>query len=161
MMKLVMALALGTVAATGSAAAQDDVAPHRGGGMGMMRADTNGDGVVTRAECTTQVDARFERMDANGDGRLDPDEMPRFGMRRGGRGTAPGGDMPPPAGTTPPPPPPAGPMTRDQFRAMSMARFDRFDINRDGKLDASEMPRFGGRGGPGGQPGPQPTPPAN
>lgn len=62
---------------------------------GHMRADANGDGVVTRAEFLAQAGARFDRMDANHDGKLTPDEMPRFGRRRGSAN-----------GDTPPPPPP-------------------------------------------------------
>lgn len=67
--------------------------PPRAGGA-MMRADTNGDGVVSRAEFLAQAGERFDRMDANHDGKLAPDEMPRFGRPRAGNGQ------------TPPPPPP-------------------------------------------------------
>lgn len=49
----------------------------RGGGMHMMRADTNGDGVVTRAEFAAASAARFARMDRNGDGKLDMADRPQ------------------------------------------------------------------------------------
>lgn len=68
--------------------AQDGPRPPRGGSM-MMRADAAGDGVVTRAEALTQAGERFDRMDANRDGKLTADElatMPRLGR---------GSDMPP------------------------------------------------------------------
>jgi hypothetical protein len=36
--------------------------------------DTNGDGYLDKAEITAALTARFNRMDANGDGVLSPDE---------------------------------------------------------------------------------------
>jgi hypothetical protein len=56
------------------------------GGMA-MRADTNGDGVVTRAEVVAEAGARFDRADANRDGKLDREEV--VNMRRGGGGPPP------------------------------------------------------------------------
>ena len=95
-MKIALAcFALATFA--GPALAQDAPPPGpRGGGM-MMRADTNGDGVVTRDEALAQAGQRFDRMDSNHDGRLTGDEMEQVGRRMGAMR---GGDMPPP----PPPP---------------------------------------------------------
>ncbi|WP_375380782.1 hypothetical protein [uncultured Sphingomonas sp.] len=123
-----------------------------GGGAGMMRmADANGDGIVTRAEYTAAVDARFDRMDRNHDGVLSPDEMPARGEWRGGRGGQGGADAPPPpppnalspqaTGTPPAPAYTAGrpPETRDQYRAAAMRRFDRMDTNHDGRIDQAEM----------------------
>lgn len=86
-------LALTLVALAGAACAQET--PPPGPPRGMMRADANGDGVVTKAEFTADNDARFARMDANHDGKLDASEMPQ---RR------PRGPRPPEG---PPPPPPA------------------------------------------------------
>ena len=102
--------------------------PGRGGGMAMLRmADANGDGVVTRDEYLAAVDARFARMDRNGDGVLDESERP---ARRG----------PPPGADGAPPSPGAGAkITREQFRAQNLRRFDRLDTNRDGKIDQAEM----------------------
>lgn len=50
---------------------------HRGGRHGDMtkRLDTNGDGVVTRAEAEAAATARFDKLDANHDGRIDQSEM--------------------------------------------------------------------------------------
>ena len=76
-------------------------------GNPMMRADANGDGVVTREEYLAQAGQRFDRMDLNHDGKIDQSEMQQIGQRMRGRGMrGMGGDMPPPpppAGTTPPP----------------------------------------------------------
>lgn len=55
------------------------------GGRGFLRADTDEDGQVSRAEIMASAEARFDRADANGDGYLTKDEMPRRG-ERGGKG---------------------------------------------------------------------------
>lgn len=62
---------------------------------GGMKADANGDGVITRAEFDAQSAARFAAMDANKDGKIEQSEMPKPRRMRG---------------TTPPPSPdaPAG-----------------------------------------------------
>ncbi|MDB5695176.1 MAG: hypothetical protein JWN21_719 [Sphingomonas bacterium] len=52
----------------------------RGGGM-MMRADSNGDGVITRDEHLAQATERFDRMDADRDGKLTGQEMAQVGRR--------------------------------------------------------------------------------
>lgn len=62
----------------------------------MMRADTNGDGVVTRAEVLAQAGARFDKLDANHDGKLDQSELSAMGGRRGD--ARPDGATPPPPG---------------------------------------------------------------
>ncbi|MEO6041136.1 MAG: EF-hand domain-containing protein [Croceibacterium sp.] len=61
-----------------------------GGGRGAM-ADTNRDGTVTRDEFAAAMLQRFDRIDANHDGKISPDERrgPMGGMP--GRGPAPGG----------------------------------------------------------------------
>jgi len=53
-------------------------APAERGGRapsGLMRYDTNKDGVVDRAEWKAGQEARFKRLDTNGDGKLTPDEL--------------------------------------------------------------------------------------
>ncbi len=139
--------------------------PAMGGGM--MRADANHDGVVTRAEMIAEADARFTAMDTNKDGKLTADERDaaREAMRaqwRGGEGQAPragggmrggngggGGD---------------GVTTREESLQRAGNRFDRLDTNHDGKLDAAEMaagrPMRGPRGG-GDMPPPPPPASAN
>ena len=52
------------------------------GGQMMRRADADSDGRVTKAEVEAGVRARFQRMDANGDGLVSPEERPQ---RPGGR----------------------------------------------------------------------------
>lgn len=42
---------------------------------GLMRYDTNKDGVVDRAEWKAAQEARFKRLDTNGDGKLTQDEL--------------------------------------------------------------------------------------
>ena len=39
-----------------------------------MRADSNGDGVISRAELTKSLEARFTKMDVNGDGQLSKED---------------------------------------------------------------------------------------
>ena len=87
-----VALTAALIAATGVAVAQDTGALPR---PPMMRADLNGDGVITRQEMMDEAGRRFDRMDINHDGRLDTTEMGALRRFRGeGR---PGGDTPPPA----------------------------------------------------------------
>jgi hypothetical protein len=59
------------------------------GGGGLMQADADGDGLVTRAEVETQVRDRFARLDVDRDGQVTRDEMRvgfagRDGEDRGG-----------------------------------------------------------------------------
>jgi Ca2+-binding EF-hand superfamily protein len=46
------------------------------------RIDTNGDGVISRAEFRTVQAARWTQIDRNGDGYLGEDDFPRFAVRR-------------------------------------------------------------------------------
>ena len=48
-----------------------------------VKADANGDGVITRAEFDAQSAARFAAMDANKDGKIEKSEMPQPRRRRG------------------------------------------------------------------------------
>ena len=92
-------VALAALAVAPAFAQDAPPAPPRGEGM-MMRADTDGDGVITRAEALAQAGQRFDRMDLNHDGRLTRDELQQIGQRmRGMRG----GDMPPPPADAPTP----------------------------------------------------------
>lgn len=90
-----LAAALTTAAGIAVAQGTPPAPPPKGGmrGGAMMRADANGDGVITRQEVIDQATKRFDRMDLNHDGKLDAGEMQRIGSRRGMRGN---GDMPPP-----------------------------------------------------------------
>ncbi len=91
---------MGEAAATAPA---DGAAPPPAGAGGrgermFARLDTNGDGVIDRAEFRAQAAQRFDRMDTNKDGKIDAAERQaaRDAMEqmRGRRGN--GGDMTPP-----------------------------------------------------------------
>lgn len=49
--------------------------PHDGGPMGKFNADTDGDGMLSRAEFQAMQDKRFDEMDTNHDGKISKDEM--------------------------------------------------------------------------------------
>lgn len=51
--------------------------PMQGGKGHGMRADANGDGVITRAEFDAEGAARFAAMDKNKDGKIEKAELPR------------------------------------------------------------------------------------
>lgn len=105
----------------------------------LRRANTNGDGTVSRDEIEAAANARFDRWDATGDGALSRDDMTamsaqrtefrvqRFIARFGAQET--------------------GQVTRDQFLQRAEERFQRRDANGDGVLTRDEMGRKrGGRG---------------
>ena len=117
-----------------------------GGGMGermMARIDTNGDGLISKAENRAMVEARFARMDADKDGMVEAGEGRKgWGKRgegrggkakgmRGGRGGGAGMMM---ADTNK-----DGAISKAEFDAMSAQRFAKLDTNSDGKIDAAEM----------------------
>ncbi|THD35240.1 MAG: ca2+ sensor protein [Sphingomonas sp.] len=154
-------LATAGFAAAGPLSAQTAPAPQ-----------DNPDRIETRDDALAKADQRFDRMDANHDGKIDATEM--AAMRPvGALGTMPPA---PPAGGAVPPPAPGGRMfarldangdgviDRAEFRAQALRRFDRIDANHDGKIDAAErqaardaMGMRGGRG-PGGDMPPPPPP---
>jgi EF-hand domain pair len=106
---------------------------------GIMRYDTNKDGVVDRAEWKAGQEARFERLDANNDGKLTQDELfartPAVGNsvlpsdRQVERQSAyfqridANKD---------------GVVTREEFMAQGDRNFARCDVNKDGKTDTAE-----------------------
>lgn len=168
MNRFVLAALLGATALTAGAgvpaAAQTqppaptrDAPPQpRDGGMrgGLMRADANNDGVVTREEVVAEADRRFAEMDRDRDGTISRDE--RRAAREARRGPARvGGERaappPPPAATDAPPPPPPGarrgdgprrmmqPQTREDARARALRMFERADTNGDGRIDRQEI----------------------
>lgn len=92
----------------------------QGGGMGMIRADTNGDGMISKAEATAQANARFDMMDTNKDGTITADER-----------TGPGSRMMARAGAD-------GAMTRAEYLAQADRRFARIDTNKDGQISTDE-----------------------
>ncbi|WP_375286097.1 hypothetical protein [Sphingomonas sp.] len=104
-------------------AAERDAPPrphHRGGGL--MRADANKDGVITRDEARAAADAMFARFDRNNDGRLTAEEMPRRHARADAR--------------------PKREVSQAQFERKAMRRFDRIDANKDGQIAKAEIRDF-------------------
>ena len=107
------------------------------------RLDTNRDGSVTAAERVAQRAARqlqrFQRLDKDGNGALSPTEFAARGdraergeRRRGGRGRlGRGGGADVDANGD-------GTISRAEFQARALARFDRGDLDRNGVLTAAE-----------------------
>ncbi|MFL9839386.1 hypothetical protein ABS767_00300 [Sphingomonas sp. ST-64] len=111
----------------------------------MKRVDTNGDGMISKAENRAMVEARFARMDADKDGMIEQGERrgagkakwKRGGERRGaskGMGRRGGAMAMMKADTNG-----DGAISKAEFDAMSSARFAKLDTNKDGKIDAAEM----------------------
>lgn len=171
MTKLLSATLAAAITFGGGAAAFAQDAPpqpHRGGGM-LMRADTNNDGILTRAELIASVEARFAKRDTNKDGKIGADERGRGGpgMRddrraRGGEGRGNRLDTNN-----------DGSISKAEQVAQATKLFDYIDRNGDGKIDKAERDALrdtmaalnrghGGKGGHGrhGRMGPPPPPPA-
>lgn len=107
------------------------------------RMDVNKDGVLDLADRQARRKAAFDRIDANGDGAIGFDEFgagkgPRAGSgeRRGPRiGRMADADN-------------NSSVTQAEFTAAALARFDRFDADKDGTISGDERrPRRGLRPG--------------
>ena len=131
---LLLALLLSTGAA-GLAMAAD--VPPPAGAPPRAKLDTNGDGVIDRAEAAKapRLAAQFDTLDKNKDGKLSRDELPRWHGKRHGRG--PGGreDMMAKLDTNK-----DGRISREEAKAdpRLAARFDQMDVNKDGYLDKAD-----------------------
>ncbi|WP_141057242.1 EF-hand domain-containing protein [Stenotrophomonas rhizophila] len=131
---LLLALLLSTGAA-GLAMAAD--VPPPASAPPRAKLDTNGDGVIDRAEAAKapRLAAQFDTLDKNKDGKLSRDELPRWHGKRHGRG--PGGreEMMAKLDTNK-----DGRISREEAKAdpRLAARFDQMDVNKDGYLDKAD-----------------------
>ncbi|WP_439539187.1 hypothetical protein [Sphingomonas sp.] len=117
-----------------------------GGGMGermLARVDTNGDGLISKAENRAMVEARFARMDADKDGSVEAGEgrkgMGKGKWKRGAERRGPGGPGGPAMAMKKADTNGDGAISRAEFDAQSAERFAKLDTNKDGKIDAAEM----------------------
>lgn len=146
-------LAAATLVLTAAAGVAQADKPHakRSGGQWMLQHyDADGDGMITLQEFQAAGDAIFARLDTDGDGRLSADELAAAG-RAWGR---PGRDDQPrePRSTRRFAHMDAdgdGYVTRAEFDAARMARFNALDVNGNGVIDADELPTRGARKGHG------------
>ena len=139
MLKLV--LAAGILIATPTFAAPDPAGdkPSSRARSGMMRYDTNGDGVVDRAEWQAGQEARFKQLDTDKDGKLSCDEL--FARTP----SAAGNVLPSEAqlrrqdsyfkqlDTDK-----DGFVSKAEFMVQAEKNFARCDLNKDGRIDSAE-----------------------
>lgn len=90
--------------------------PARASNSGIMRYDTNKDGVVDRSEWTAGQEARFKQLDTDKDGKLSKDEL--FARARQASGTV---------------------LPADRTLERQDAFFSRMDADRDGAISKAEF----------------------
>jgi Ca2+-binding EF-hand superfamily protein len=103
----------------------------------LQRADTNGDGQVTRAEFSAARDKMFTRLDRNGDGYLSKDDSShRLAARRDGSADRLADAMATLDKDK------DGRISKTEFVNGPSPLFDRADTNHDGTIDAHELQAF-------------------
>jgi collagen type III alpha len=144
--------------------------PGGPGGPGQMlerlrNLDSNQDGKISREEAPERMREMFDRIDANGDDSLDPEELKRMAERWGGQ--APPGEPGNRPGLGGPPggnfvqrlldldTNEDGKLGKEELPERMQESFSRFDSNGDGFLDKDEVKAMAERmTPPGGIPGP-------
>ena len=139
MKKLVFAAALGGTLLAGAAmAAQTAPTAQPRAERHMNRLDTDQSGTVSRAEMLAKAEARFAKRDANKDGQLSADELTRRHMRGARRHHRGHGGMFRHVDANN-----DGVLTRDEMQQQAatraLKRFDRFDANKDGRVEQAEV----------------------
>jgi Ca2+-binding EF-hand superfamily protein len=74
MKKAILISIVTALAGVAVASAQPPHGECKGGGCGMAKLDSNGDGVVTKDEMLAHMTALFDKADANKDGQVTPEE---------------------------------------------------------------------------------------
>jgi hypothetical protein len=128
---LLLALLMTTGAAGLAVAADTPTAPAT---PARVKLDTNGDGFIDRAEAAKapRLAEKFDTLDANKDGKLSREEMPRWHGKRHGRG---GHERLEKLDVNK-----DGRISREEAKAdpRLAERFDKMDINKDGYLDKTD-----------------------
>lgn len=117
------AVVLGTMAAHAASPAPADPPVDTAKAM-LDRMDRNVDGKISFEEYRNAMIRRFGARDRNDDGVLEGDEFPKEWLA--------GADV---QGAT-------GKVTWEQFSVELQSVFDRFDVDKDGQLDAAETAAF-------------------
>jgi Ca2+-binding EF-hand superfamily protein len=107
------------------------VALAHGKGKGLARFDRDGNGAVTRDEMRTTEIERFEKMDANKDGKLTMDEIAAARRERAAKHFAEKDANK------------DGKLSRDEVAKMPDEVFARLDTNKDGALTPDELAKKG------------------
>lgn len=98
--------------------------------------DPYGDATVSKADAEAQASARFAELDTNHDNSLSPEER-AAGRGPGGGGGFGGGGPGGPGG-----PGAQGPMSKDDYIAAQVRRFEMQDGDHDGQLTKAERDAF-------------------
>lgn len=121
--------------AASATATEERARPRRGArperpdrAVGFLRADANGDGVVTRAEIETEAETRFARLDTDGDGTMTVAEQVARREAAAERRGEPVRQTRPPVQ-----------QTRVAYVEQARERFNRRDSDGDGRLSGQEL----------------------